>query len=461
MDKNQPDDNVYDAASSEAAINFAALRSCRHARLHVPIYSIALGALLLVWLTQSPYLLGTILWLCVVLGWLPVLLGTLPRRRGKDVPTLRKEKPGLPSITILLPVFNETNMAAQLAKAMARLDYPPERLDCMVLLEAHDRETPIAAIQTDWPDFCRLVSVPAGLPHTKARARNYALHRARGDILVIFDAEDQPHPMQLREVARRFNRAPDNLACLQAPLEIIPQETSWMQNQFALEYRLLFKFILPCLGRGSGALPLGGSSNYFRIKALRAIGGWDAYNLTEDADIGMRLAQYGYRIDTVVLPTYENAPHEPLIWHYQRSRWLSGHIQTLYVHMQDFSAFRHHMRLALSCALILLGRLVAAPAHACFIATALHYFGTGEVDAAFDYWLVVSGLVYGSFTWLLYRLSRAPTRRARLWLALTHWLYWLCMLPALLHAAQRMTRGQLDWLKSAHKPYTNSRPDGR
>lgn len=445
------------SAVSGAIVRFGVARTCRHARLHIPIFIIGLLFVAIIWIPGNPYMLAALLWLCVMAGWLPVLLGTArPRRRARRA-FRRKSAHELPFITILLPVVNEANMIRQLARAMARLNYPAERLECLVLLEAHDGATPLTALHADWPDFCRLVSVPRGQPHTKARACNYALWQARGDLLVIFDAEDQPHPQQLREAARRFARGRQSLACLQAPLEIIPQENSWLQNQFALEYRILFRFILPCLGRSSGALPLGGSSNYFRLSALRAIGGWDDYNLTEDADIGMRLAQHGYRIDMLVLPTYENAPHHPLIWHGQRTRWHSGHIQTLHVHTQDVSAFRDHTRLALSCAAILLSRLAAAPAQASFIYIAGLHIGADTHNMTAYIWLGMSALIYGAFFVLLYRLSHAATRRQRIWLALTHWFYWLLMLLPMVNAIKRMAAGQLNWLKSNHQPFINKR----
>ncbi len=397
--------------------------------------------------------LGTIFWSLVIAGWVPVAIGYVQITTARVLPMakIRKNLPApLPHITILLPVYREANMMAQIAAAMARLDYPADKLTCLVLLEADDRDTTLAATRTQWPDFCRLLSVPQGGPMTKARACNYALRRTRGDLLVIFDAEDQPHPKQLREAARRFARDDEKLACLQAPLYVVPKRDSWIQNHFALEYRLLFKFILPCIGRANGALPLGGSSNYFRLDALRALGGWDDYNLTEDADLGVRLAQNGYRTDTLKLPTYENAPHRVDIWYRQRTRWLSGHIQTLHVLVKNSIRQRRHWHVTLSCAAILQGRLAAAPAHigaANFLAT--HIFAPQVSPIALGAFV----LSYGVLIYILYRLSHAATRRERLWFAFTHWLYWFCTFPALLNALKRMTIGQVDWLKSAHLPY--------
>lgn len=237
-------------------------QTCRGARLYIPIMLALLLATCLILATKSVVMLTQILWGLTVLGWVPVMIGFSIKQKSRLLnrwqPLIGNRKPDnatLPFITILLPVMDEAQMMPQLAAAMARLNYPPDKLDCMVLLEAPDRRTPVGALKAEWPDFCRLLSVPAGLPQTKARACNYALRRARGDLLVISDAEDRPHPQQLHEAARRFARHDDTLACLQAPLRVLPQRGDWLENQFALEYALLFTFILPCLEFISAFLP--------------------------------------------------------------------------------------------------------------------------------------------------------------------------------------------------------------
>ena len=446
-------------ANLSDAISIQQHQSCGDAFLAIPILACLSALYATMHVSGDLGLLGSVFWWLVVAGWVPVAIGyvqiVLARISARllSVPTIRKNRPAfLPHITILLPVHNEANMMVQIAASMARLDYPADRLTCLVLLEADDRDTALAATCAQWPDFCRLLSVPQGVPMTKARACNYALRRARGDLLVIFDAEDQPHPKQLREAARRFARHDEKLACLQAPLYVVPKSDDWIQNHFALEYRLLFNFILPCIGRANGALPLGGSSNYFRLAALREVGGWDDFNLTEDADLGVRLAQHGYRTDTLKLPTYENAPHRLDIWHYQRTRWMSGHIQTLYVLAKNSFRQRKHWHLTLSCAAVLLGRLAAAPAHMSSIYFLATHMATPQSNPLT---LAVFLLSYGVLVYLLYRLSHATTRRARLWFAVTHWLYWLCTFPALLNALKRMSMGQVNWLKSAHMPYAS------
>ena len=434
------------------------------ARLYIPIALLAVLLTLFIGRTQDLTLTTYVFWSLSCFGWFPVLFGLIGQRIGSYWPrSAARSQPAttpLPTITIVLPLYKEANMVGQLAQAMAKLDYPSTHLDCMVLLEADDTSTSLAATCAAWPSFCRLISVPKGIPKTKARACNYAMRRAFSDILVIFDAEDQPHRGQLREAARRFARSDEKLACLQAPLHILPQADSWLQNQFAVEYHLLFQLILPNLGRALGALPLGGSSNYFRLKALRQIGGWDDYNLTEDAELGLRLAQNGYRVETLKLPTYENAPHNLPVWYRQRTRWYSGHIQTLHTHFPILHRHIRHVPLAMTCILILVARLAAGPAHLLSLLLLVTRLFDPTVPLAFDASTLLPLTIYLLMIFILYRLGRATTRRGRLFIALTHWLYWLLSVPPLLNALKRMALGQLDWLKSPHKPYASPQEPG-
>lgn len=271
--------------------------ACRHSNMALSIVPtvILLSASLIFAFSTTVMVMFSI----VCFGWLPVLLGMAKRVLGAFKHDTAVQKPNtLPEIVILLPLYEEANMLEQINQMLRRLDYPADKLDCMILLETDDTNTIIAAIRIEWPRFARIVTVPNGQPKTKARASNYGLERSTAEIVVIFDAEDRPHAQQLREAAARFTASDNSLACLQAPLVIAPEENSWLQAQFALEYSVLFMFILPNLSAAMSCLPLGGSSNYFRRAALERVGGWDDWNLTEDADLALRLAGYGYRIET-------------------------------------------------------------------------------------------------------------------------------------------------------------------
>ena len=427
-------------------------QACRHARLYLSILAVPIG-LAVDWLVFPNIPLALFLGLtCVSLPWLVCLVGwsLLWARRAKPAAEPLADH-ALPRITILLPVHQEANMMAQLADMLGRLDYPIDKLQCLVLMEAEDTATLSAALAVKWPSFCQLLSMPRGQPTTKARACNYALNRTNGELLVIFDAEDRPHAEQLRAAAACFAAGDGRLACLQAPLRIQPDPTRWQQCQFALEYGVLFEVMLPGLSSACAALPLGGSSNYFRVDVLRRLNGWDSNNLTEDADLGIRLARAGYRTHMLSHPTTENAPHSHPIWHRQRTRWHSGHIQTLHMHAVPPRRMSQVGPWAI-CQILMLARLVSGPLHVVGLA------GLGlQAEWTQGGWSPllwgVSLSVYAAWLVLLYHRARRLNLPRRMWLVLTHPLYWMLTVLPLLHACKRMGLGQLSWLKSPHRPY--------
>ncbi len=264
----------------------------------------------------------------------------------------------LPIYTVIAPLYREAEVVGELVAALERLDYPRDRLQALIVLEEDDHETHQAVRDLEPPAFIQVLTAPPGAPKTKPRACNLALERARGEFLVIYDAEDAPHPGQLREAAARFAADGPDLACLQAPLRI-ENDPRFIPAQFALEYAIQFEVVLPFLAKAGLPFPLGGTSNHFRTSSLRAVGGWDPYNVTEDADIGFRLSAAGQRLDVISLPTFEPAPTRFRDWLPQRARWVKGHMQTLAVHARG-PAVRKPSSLA---ALILTLALSVASSH--------------------------------------------------------------------------------------------------
>jgi cellulose synthase/poly-beta-1,6-N-acetylglucosamine synthase-like glycosyltransferase len=238
----------------------------------------------------------------------------------------------LPTYTIIAPLYREAEVIAELVQNLEALDYPRDRLQALIVLEADDDVTQAAVRDLALPTFIQVLVVPRGTPKTKPRACNHALERARGELVVIYDAEDMPDPGQLREAAARFAAADPRLACLQAPLRIEdPGFSLFLPTQFRLEYAAHFEVLLPALANWGLAFPLGGTSNHFKVAPLREVGGWDPFNVTEDADIGFRLAAAGYRLGVIARPTWETAPTTWKQWLPQRARWIKGHMQTLAV----------------------------------------------------------------------------------------------------------------------------------
>jgi glycosyltransferase XagB len=409
-------------------------------------------------LVFAPAFAITLLTLGVSLGWLPVIIGFVKTQFKARAPA-DDRLDTLPMLTILIPLYKEANMVGQIAEMLKAIEYPEEKLECLILIEADDRPTAIAAMLIDWPDFVRITTVPDGHPRTKARACNYGMDCSQGELVVIFDAEDMPHPQQMREAAEKFATADNTLACLQAPLSILPQNGSWLQAQFALEYRLLFSFILPNLSEAISCLPLGGSSNYFRRAALEHVGGWDAYNLTEDADLAMRFAGHNYRIGTLRHETLENAPHRYLIWHAQRTRWLSGHIQLLHSYgawtlrngLRPAGAFKWSAAM-LACIMVLGVRLVSG---LLFIIGGIVLMTPRESHLS-PYLICASIGSYLIYSLVLLCYAPSDNWADKFGLVLSHPFYWALTFLANLSAIKRMALGEVNWLKSPHQPYPKS-----
>jgi glycosyltransferase XagB len=245
----------------------------------------------------------------------------------------------LPVYSVLVPLFRETGVLEQLLTALTQLDYPKHKLDIKLILEENDRAMQRAVAAMSLPEYFDVIIVPIGKPQTKPRALNYALQFVRGELLTIYDAEDRPERDQLKKAAAVFAAGSRNLACLQAELTFYNADENWLTRQFAIEYSVLFGLVLPCLVRHQLPIPLGGTSNHFRTKILRKVGAWDPFNMTEDADLGLRLASQNYEVQMLDSKTYEEANVQIGNWIHQRARWFKGFLQTWLVYM------RHPMRL--------------------------------------------------------------------------------------------------------------------
>lgn len=251
------------------------------------------------------------------------------RRRG-GVPLLAEHQ--LPSYTVLVPAYQEEAVIGDLVRCLADLDYPTDRLEVLLLVERRDTATQQAIRDADPPRHMRIVQLPPGTPQTKPRSCNAGLLLARGELLVIFDAEDRPERDQLRRAAEKFAAGGDDLACLQATLLQANGHANVFTACNAMEYALRYRLTLPGLAALGAAFPLGGTSNHFRTEILRRLGGWDAWNVSEDADLGMRCRALGYRTDVVDTITYGEAPDTYRGWLGQHTRWHKGYLLTALVH---------------------------------------------------------------------------------------------------------------------------------
>lgn len=280
-----------------------------------------------------------------------------------------------PPYTILCPLYKEAQVVPQFVKSMRAIDYPADKLQILFLTEEDDVETRKAILSLHLPPHFKVLTVPDGSPRTKPRACNYGLVEATGQYVVIYDAEDAPDPLQLKKAVLAFANHGPELACVQAKLNFYNPQQNLLTRWFTAEYSLWFDLILPGLQKMKLAIPLGGTSNHFPAQTLRALGGWDAFNVTEDCDLGLRLSWFHLNTIVVDSTTYEEANSRVKNWIRQRSRWIKGYMQTYLVHMRE----------------------------------PMHYFRQKRLRELFSLQVVIGGktaiLLINPFMWLLLALS--------------------------------------------------------
>jgi cellulose synthase/poly-beta-1,6-N-acetylglucosamine synthase-like glycosyltransferase len=374
-----------------------------------------------------------------------------------ELDALREEE--LPTYSVLVPMYKEPEVLPILAAALRKLDYPLAKLDVKLVLEADDHETIAAAKTLGLEGIFEIVLVPPSHPRTKPKACNYALRLARGEYLVIYDAEDKPEPDQLKKAVVSFRKSPANTVCLQARLNFYNDKENWLTRMFTLDYSLWFDLMLPSLDRFEMPIPLGGTSNHFKTSVLRELHGWDPFNVTEDADLGIRLAQKGYRVGVIDSTTFEETNCHIGNWIRQRSRWLKGYMQTWLVHMRKPVRFAKIVgpKGFLAFHLFVGGTVAAALINPLLWVTFLTWIATGSTsfETIFPPWLMypsILALILGN-TILIYLSAIAPVERERfdltVW-ALTVPLYWILMSIAGWKAVIQLVRCPFHWEKTRH-----------
>ncbi len=241
----------------------------------------------------------------------------------------------LPVYTVLVPLYREEKVLRTLVEKLSDLNYPASRLQILLLIEEDDELTRKALRRMPLEEQFEVVVIPPRNPRTKPKACNEGLRHARGEFCVIFDAEDRPEPDQLRKAVAAFRGEPEWVVCIQAELQYWNPWTNWLTRFFAAEYALNFSLVLRGLDKFGLPIPLGGTSNHFRTEAIRQLGGWDPFNVAEDADLGMRIARRGWSVRMMASVTEEEANSKVGNWIRQRSRWIKGYFQTWLVHMRS------------------------------------------------------------------------------------------------------------------------------
>lgn len=372
----------------------------------------------------------------------------------------------LPVYTIVAALYREAAALPGLIDALNALDYPREKLDIKIVLEADDRETRRAFEQLDPGAPFELVLAPKAGPRTKPKALNAALPFARGSLVAVYDAEDRPEPDQLRRADLAFRQGDGHLACVQARLTIDNSADSWLTRLYTAEYAGLFDAFLPGIARWRLPLPLGGSSNHFRMSVLRRIGAWDPFNVTEDADLGMRLARQSYVTAVIDSSTYEEAPAHFGPWLRQRTRWFKGWLKTWQVHMRRPLRLLRELGLVnfIVFQLVVGGSVLAALVHPLFVFAFAATIATSERPLSED----VVAWIYGGTFLAGYATSAAVgtiglahrgLSRQAWWLILTPF-YWWCLSAAAWRAVWQVLRDPYRWEKTEHGLARTSRRGG-
>jgi cellulose synthase/poly-beta-1,6-N-acetylglucosamine synthase-like glycosyltransferase/glycosyltransferase involved in cell wall biosynthesis len=317
----------------------------------------------------------------------------------------------LPVYSVLCPLYREADVLPQFIESISRMDWPKNKLDVLLLLEADDQASIDAARKMKLPAYMRIVVVPDSQPKTKPKACNYGLSHAKGEYIVVYDAEDKPDPDQLKKAYYVFKHQPDNVACLQAKLNYYNPSHNLLTRMFTAEYSLWFDVVLTGLQGINTIIPLGGTSNHFRSRDLLALQGWDPFNVTEDCDLGARLFKKGYKTAVIDSTTLEEANSDVKNWLRQRSRWIKGYIQTYFVHMRHpVGFFKTNGLHSLIFQLVVGGKIAFILINPVLWLITVSYFSAyaivgPAIDALYPpivFYMAVTSLIFGNFLCMYY-----------------------------------------------------------
>ncbi|HRN70413.1 MAG TPA: glycosyltransferase [Candidatus Woesebacteria bacterium] len=367
-----------------------------------------------------------------------------------------------PKYTIFCPLYKEWIVVPQFVKAIEKMDYPKDKLEVQLLLEEDDKETIEHVTQFNLPDYIKIIVVPHSLPKTKPKACNYGLRIATGEYAVIYDAEDIPDTLQLKKAVVAFQKSPEYIACIQAKLNYYNKSQNLLTRLFTAEYSLWFDLVLTGLQSIGAPIPLGGTSNHFKVDKLREVKGWDSFNVTEDCDLGIRLAKRGYKTAIIDSLTMEEANSDFFNWINQRSRWIKGYIQTYLVHMRKPGellkpGFRAHFA---TFQLVVGGKITSLFINPfMWITTAIYFIFRAFVGDAIEqffpgpiFYMAVFSLIFGNFLYVFYYMIGCAKREQYDLIKFVFLIpfYWLSMSYAAWKGLIQLISNPHYWPKTIH-----------
>lgn len=430
-------------------------------------------------------LLEAIILACIFIGWHATLVGVLAfitafyvidlivsiflvYRSFVNDPDIKISEKSVsqmrewPTYTIYCPLYKEAEVVPQFIRAIESLDYPKEKLQVLLLLEEDDKETIRRVLSFNLPYYFTVLIVPDSNPKTKPKALNYGLKFTHGEYAVIYDAEDIPDPDQLKKAVLAFEKTTKKTICIQAKLKFYNPNQNILTRLFAADYSLWFDIVLPGLQSIGAPIPLGGTSNHFKTEDLKTLQGWDPFNVTEDADLGMRLVKRGYKTAIVDSYTLEEANSDPKNWFMQRSRWIKGYMQTYLVHtrgVKETFANITPQNLLIS-QLIIGGKTASLILNPLMWLTTIVYFAFRLqvglfIESLFPpaiLYLGVFSLFFGNFLYAYYYMLGAAKQKhwENVFVALFMPLYWIGISMAAMLAFWELLTKPFYWHKTQH-----------
>jgi cellulose synthase/poly-beta-1,6-N-acetylglucosamine synthase-like glycosyltransferase len=367
-----------------------------------------------------------------------------------------------PMYSIFCPLYKEWEVLPQFVSAMSKLNYPKNKMHVMLLLEEDDQETVQKAREFNLPEYFEIVVVPHSKPKTKPKACNYGLMKAKGEFIVIYDAEDVPDAYQLKKAVLAFERVPSNVKCIQAKLNYYNPHQNLLTRMFTAEYSLWFDLVLTGLQSIDSLIPLGGTSNHFRRQDLIDMNGWDAFNVTEDCDLGIRMVKRGYRTALIESTTLEEANSDVKNWIYQRSRWIKGYMVSYFVHMRHPGSFirdkqwQHLIALQINVG----GKILSMFINPLMWVITITYFAFRTfagpyIQSLFPtaiFYMAVLCLVVGNFMYVYYYMIGCAKREHFSIVKYVYFVpfYWLLMSVAAWLALYKLIVAPHHWAKTKH-----------
>jgi glycosyltransferase XagB len=382
---------------------------------------------------------------------------------SEEVRSLNDED--LPFYTILVPLYREEEVIPQIIKAMTSIDYPTDKLEILITLEKYDKPTIEAIKRADPPDYFRTIILPDVEPKTKPKALNVAFQEVKGEYVVIYDAEIIPEEDQLKKAHIAFLKNPD-VSVLQTKLDHYNSRQNIITKLFNVEFSFHYDYFLPGVVSLGFPVPLSGHSTHFKKNVLRDIGAWDPYNVTEDCDVGIRLARMGYKSAMINSFSFEEATTTVDSWVRQRTRWMKGFIQTSLVHLREPLRLQEELGGSVNFLAFLLlvpGTVIINIVNLLYWMLLISWFLTQSVliQAIFPtFILYVSGVsfVVGNFIFIYLNLL-GVYGRSRFDLvkySLLSPFYWLLLAIASTRAMIQMFVSPYKWEKTVHGSHLNS-----